>query len=75
MGVLLALVLGAWLVQTGEIHLVGLLLAGLLALRLGLLALEGAFHLTRAWHPSAALLFWIAVIGSGFALVAPLTAP
>jgi hypothetical protein len=67
MGVLIAFVLGVWLVQTGEIHLVGLLLAGLLALRLGLLAAEGAFHLTRAWDPRAALLFWIAA-GMGGAL-------
>jgi hypothetical protein len=60
-----------WVFQTGNLPAVGLIVAGWLALRLAWMTLEGAFYLTRAWDPRAALLFWIAVPTVALVVLAP----
>lgn len=45
--------------SAGQLWTLAAFAAGLLALRLAGLVLEGAFWLTRSWPPGPALLFWV----------------
>lgn len=61
--------------SAGQLWTLAAFAAGLLALRLAALVLEGAFWLTRSWPPGPALLFWIFTGAAGLAVYSAAVTP